>query len=69
MTFEEIIYAVNSGEIVSNDKYFYVKPNPESPTYWKYRGEDTWTTGEVNFEDNVNYFEKEELWSIVRLVD
>lgn len=65
MTYKDIISKVYFGEMVKSNKCFYIKPNRESPTYWKWIGEDTWTTGEINFEDCVNESEKWGLWEIV----
>ena len=66
MLYKEVINEVYLGKMVKSSECYYIKPNGESPVYWKWISEDTWTTGEGTFDDCVNESEKEGLWEIVR---
>lgn len=66
MLYKEIIKEVCLGKMVKSNQCYYIKPNRESPVYWKWINEDTWTTGEGAFEDCVNESEKADLWETIQ---
>lgn len=65
MSYEEILSKVYEGKVVKSNECFYIKPNKESCTFWKWIGEDSWTLGEVKFEDCVNEYEKNGYWEVI----
>lgn len=63
MTLEKAKIELENGNIVKSNQCIYIKPVDK--IFWKWFGEDVWTEGREDIEDNINEFEKAEEWELV----